>query len=395
MEARMVRADVMILGGLNEGTFPKETEADPWMNRAMREEFGLPSLQRKIGLSSHDFVQAACAPEVILTRSEKVNGSPTIASRWLFRLDALIEKMNLSWPDTRSWIKLAQQFDRPEKVTPCTQPAPCPPRLARPQKLSVTQVEMWMRDPYSIYAKHILNLKPLEPLEKQPDMADFGSLVHAALEDFVQQKCSSSEELKELFDRKLHTDLPLSLVRFWLPRFERLAKWFTKKQMERKDHILKSFTEISGQFQITDHFTLTAKADRIDLLKNNTTTIIDYKTGSLPSKKEIFAGYAPQLPLEALLLEKGGFKDLGTMDVSELLYWQLGSGKGKDGGFEFALTEDISNLIDQAFIGLRKLIMEFEKRNNALFGSTASFLCTKIFRLFTSGPHTGMVECYS
>ncbi len=57
LEARLQRFDVMIMGGLNEGSWPADANVDPWMGRPMRADFGLPSPERRIGLSAHDFVQ--------------------------------------------------------------------------------------------------------------------------------------------------------------------------------------------------------------------------------------------------------------------------------------------------------------------------------------------------
>src|SRR3546814_2943952 len=90
LEARLQHADIVILGGLNEGTWPREARPDPWLSRPMRERFGLPLPERRIGLSAHDFAQAFCAPRVMLTRAEKVDGAPTVPSRFLARLETVL-----------------------------------------------------------------------------------------------------------------------------------------------------------------------------------------------------------------------------------------------------------------------------------------------------------------
>ena len=65
------------------------------------------------------------------------------------------------------------------------------------------------------------------------------------------------------------------------------------------------------------------RADRIDERTDGTVAIIDYKTGAVPSTKEVSAGYAPQLPLEAVIAAAGGFDVIGAKAVSELAYWRL------------------------------------------------------------------------
>src|SRR5262245_50134578 len=68
----------------------------------------------------------------------------------------------------------------------CAPPAPRPPVATRPRELSVTRVETWMRDPYSIYARHILKLRPLDPLDASPGLAERGIFIHSALDEFVR-----------------------------------------------------------------------------------------------------------------------------------------------------------------------------------------------------------------
>ncbi len=185
MEARLQHTDLVILGGLNEGVWPPESQSDPWMSRPMRRKFGLPLPERRIGLSAHDFAQAFCAGEVILTRSEKADGSPTVPSRWLSRLDVVLDKLGMSGDvhPEKPWLKWALSLGeaKGEAIKP---PAPTPPLSARPTQLSVTRIESWMRNPYGIYAERILKLRPLDPLEQEPGAADRGNFIHAALEKY-------------------------------------------------------------------------------------------------------------------------------------------------------------------------------------------------------------------
>ena len=367
LEARLQHADLIILGGLNEGTWPGQTAPDPWMSRPMRRDFGLPQPERRIGLSAHDFAQAFCAPRVALTRAERVEGTPTVRSRWLMRLQTVLRATENAdtgvWRDTswRDWAGLLDQTERERSPGP---PEPRPPLSARPQELSVTQVETWMRDPYAIYAAHILKLKALDPLDADPGLADYGTLVHKALEVF----CRTFPASRPLPDDALHRlseigkDLFAPLMdrpgvqAFWQPRFARIAAWFVMTENSRRANIAETFTEIKGRHSV-DGFTVTAKADRIDRMTDGSLTIIDYKTGSVPSKKEVTAGFSPQLPLEAVIAEAGGFPDVGKRPVSQLLFWQL---KGDEtGGKEISAGEDPKALAAAALAGLANLVKTF------------------------------------
>ena len=88
-----------------------------------------------------------------------------------------------------NYVRFADELDRPDKVEPIEQPAPKPPRATRPLKLSVTAIEDWLRDPYTIYAKYILQLDPLDPVDMPLSAADRGSAIHDALGEFTQDLC--------------------------------------------------------------------------------------------------------------------------------------------------------------------------------------------------------------
>ena len=189
LEARLFHADLMVLGGLNEGTWPAETEAGPWLSRPMREDFGLPPLERRIGLAAHDFAQAFSAPEVVLTRSRRSAGAPAVPSRWLLRLEAFLGALDAkdALRPQLPWLDWAQGQDRPAgKPQPCARPAPCPPVAARPRELSVTRIETWMRDPYALYAERILGLRALDDIDAEASAAERGTAIHDALERFVK-----------------------------------------------------------------------------------------------------------------------------------------------------------------------------------------------------------------
>lgn len=370
LEARLQQFDLMILGGLNEGTWPPAPAADPWMSRPMRRDFGLPSPERHIGQTAHDFAQAAGAAQVVLTRAERVEGTPTVPSRWLLRLDAVLEKSGLRGrieADAPHWLALYKALDWPDRVRPCPAPAPMPPPKARPRSLSVTQVETWMRDPYAVYARHVLKLSALDPIDADPGAAERGQFIHAALDAFVRTypdrlPPDALESLhrfgKEAFGALL--DQP-SIRAFWWPRFERIAAWFLAEERARRAVARPLATEVRGKLTLDapgGPFVLTAKADRIDRVEGDRLAIIDYKTGQPPNDREVRLGKAPQLPLEALIAMAGGFEGVAPAEVAELAFWHLSG--GEPAGHARPLKEDPAVLAAEARDGLRRLVALFD-----------------------------------
>ena len=369
LEARLQRADVMILGGLNEGSWPPEPDADPWMSAAMRAEFGLPSHERRIGLSAHDFAQCCAASEVMLTRARRVEGEPTVPSRWLSRLKTVLSPSGLDKAlaqESYTWLRWQQLLDHRD-ATPSRPPAPCPPIAARPRSLSVTQIETWLSDPYAIYARHILGLRALDDIDADPGAADKGTIIHEILDRFIAEHphemtvaalprlLALGEAAFERFAR-----IP-GVMAFWWPRFERIARWFVDNEIAWRESAMPLASEVSGELILNGPegaFTLRAKADRIDRRGTGGLVIIDYKTGNIPSEKQVAAGRRPQLSLEALIAEAGGFAGVAPAVVEELAYWKLDG--GEPAGECKPLKKDASLLAADAKAGLLDLIAKFD-----------------------------------
>lgn len=368
LEARLQHADLLILGGLNEGTWPAPPEADPWMSRPMRAAFGLAPPERRIGLAAHDFAQGFAAPRVVLTRSLRVDGTPTVPSRWLMRLDAVMRGAGLAFDrDAAEWLDWHALLDRPGEWRRPAIPAPAPPVSARPRRLSVTEIETWMRDPYAIYARHVLRLRALDPIDADPGAAEYGSVVHEALELFLKAwpRALPDDPEAELLatGRALFESRNLSpaLWAFWWPRFQSVARWVAARERGRRHRLVRVHAEAGGALEIEapfGPFTLTAKADRIDELADGTLGLIDYKTGTPPRAREVAAGFAPQLPLEAVIARHGGFAGVRPAAVSELLYWHLKGGAA--GGEERDAGPDAAALADEALEGLHALVAAFD-----------------------------------
>lgn len=371
MEARLQRTDLVILGGLNEGTWPPQVEAGPWMSRPMMAQLGLPQPERQIGLTAHDFVQAISAPNVLMTRAERVDGTPTVPSRWLMRLDNTLMGAGFSegLPKDQTYMSWFEALDRPDAVTPIQPPAPKPPVDARPKGLSVTRIETWIRDPYSIFADQILRLRPLDPLDADPGAADRGTLIHGILEQFMltypnDLPVDAEDRLITIGDQYFHAHMSRPGVRaFWWPRFLRIAHWFVTFERDRRNNgIHATLIEKTGNMTISVgavDFNLRAKADRMDRLSDGSLAIIDYKTGQAPTAPQVETGLVPQLSLEAAMAMAGSFPDLDKTPVSELVYLRLTG--GRVAGEIKRLKLDVDEVTAKAMAGLRRRIAAFNK----------------------------------
>ncbi len=337
LEARLTQSDRVVLGGLVEGTWPPDSRSDAWLSRPMRLDLGLDLPERRIGLTAHDFAQLLGAPEVILSFAGKVAGAPTVPSRFIQRLAAVAGPR---WQEAitrgRLYLAWARELDRPERVAPAPRPEPTPPRAARPKALSVTEIEHWLRDPYTIYAKHVLRLAPLDPVDAAPSAAERGTFIHAAIGDFTRLFASDlpPDPVGELLTLGRRHFAPLAdfpeARAFWWPRFERIAHWFAQWETRRRADVAAIEAEIRGEIEIPladGAFRLRGVADRIERTADGDYVIFDYKTGSARTEKQVRSGLAPQLTLEAAILRRGGFPGIAAgASVAELAYVLLKGG---------------------------------------------------------------------
>jgi ATP-dependent helicase/nuclease subunit B len=337
LEARLLDADCLVLGGLNEGNWPPAPRSDPFLNRAMRAALGLSPPERRIAQASHDAVQALGAAEVLLSRALTVEGKPGVASRLLRRLDAFLGPAEAKALRARGQPLLdwAAALDQPAEVCARPRPAPRPPAAVQPPALFVTEVETLVRDPYAIYARKILHLAPLEPLVAELDGRDRGMLIHEALARFVaaERQAPAPDPLVRLIEIGREVFQPVMqrphVAGFWWPRFEKVAAFFVEWHGGRTGALAEILTETKGTLALTladgTPFVLGAKADRVERHNDGTLAIIDYKTGAPPGKREVLAGIAPQLTLTAAIAARGGFPGIAAAPVEALIYLQLGS----------------------------------------------------------------------
>ncbi|PWE75825.1 recombinase RecB [Bradyrhizobium sp. SUTN9-2] len=336
LESRLMQADRIIIGGLIEGVWPPAPRIDPWLSRPMRHELGLDLPERRIGLSAHDFAQLLGGDEVILTHSAKAGGAPAVASRFLHRLEAVAgdELWQAAVRAGETYVRFAAALDQPDEVKPIKQPEPRPPRATRPLKMSVTEIEDWLRDPYTIYAKRILRLDALDPVDMPLSAADRGSAIHDAIGEFTESYAARLPDdparvLRAIGEKHFAPLMERPEARaLWWPRFQRIARWFGEWETARREAIAAIVAETRGEISIMldnkRSFRLSARADRIERRQGGGYAILDYKTGQPPTGKQVRMGLSPQLTLEAAILREGGFPGIDAgASVSQLVYVRL------------------------------------------------------------------------
>lgn len=372
LEARLLSFDLALLAGLDETTWPPAAQTDAFLNRPMRASLGLSAPERRIGQTAHDFLAALGARQAIVSRAKKRGGAPTVASRFLQRMGAVAGEAAMGAAEARgdAYIQLARALDRPEEYRPAPRPQPKPPRALRPTRLSVTRIETLRRDPYAVFAEAILGLKPLEPIGVAMGAREVGNLWHSALQEFSEGFASgplpadARERLLVIADARFRPMLadPSFRAMYW-PRIVQGFDKFLAFDADRRALAERILIEKAGRLEIPladgSVFTLSARADRIELLRGGGAALIDYKTGSPPGTGEIQVGFAPQLTLEAAMLSRGGFAQLPGLEAVSAFYFKLGGAKGgelrelkfKDAAF--------GEIVERHFAGLKLLLDQF------------------------------------
>ncbi|MDI7863023.1 double-strand break repair protein AddB [Rhizobiaceae bacterium n13] len=336
LEARLQSVDTLILGGLNEGSWPDKTSNNPFLSRTMKTGIGLEPPERRIGQLAHDFEMANGTRHLIYSRSMRQGSAPTVASRWLQRLLALGGKdfaaeLKGRGDRYRQWAGL---IDGGDNQAAAQRPAPKPPAKLQPNKYSFSEVGRLRRDPYSIYARRVLRLDPVDAFNTDPGASERGTLYHRIIERFTSEghiagmpaAAEAMERiLAEEFDREA---LPPHIDTVWRPRFREVARAFMDWEKERRPEIRRTYTELPASMEIPPiGIKLTGVADRIDIKGTGTADIIDYKTGSSPSVSQARVLLDPQLALEAAALSAGAFARAGVLTPENLLYVRLNPGE--------------------------------------------------------------------
>lgn len=369
MEARLQQPDIVVLGSLNDGTWPEPADPGPWLNRPLRKKLGLPSPEEEIGRKAHDFTSLLGGTRVYMTRAEKMDGVPTVPSRWLLRMRALLDGLGLvdALASDRPWLGWARLRDPEGEREAVAPPSPRPPVEMRPRRMSVSSVETWITNPYAIFASQILKLEPMPALGAAPDASLRGAIIHDALARFSAKFPDTLPgdirgELLAIASGVIgeYTGSP-RVAAFWLPRLERFAQWFAETEPQRRHGLVTSTAEVKGSLVFDapgGPFTLTARADRIDVTDRGL-VITDYKTGAPPSDKRVLAGQAPQLPLEAAIAAAQGFERVPLLPVTSLNY--IRASGGEPAGEERAIRSgEMSQLAAASLEGLKRLVATYD-----------------------------------
>ncbi|WP_308517072.1 PD-(D/E)XK nuclease family protein [Sphingomonas flavescens] len=327
LEARLQRADLVVLGGLNEGVWPSLPAPDPWLPPKVRATLGMPTLETRIGLAAHDFASALGAPEVLITRSRRDAKSPTVASRFLLRLEAISGGL----PRDTRLERLTRLLDDPGPAKPVDRPAPSPPAEQRPDRISVTAVDRLNADPFAFYASAILNLRQLDPVDAEQDARWKGDAVHKALEEWLLHDECDPDRLRARAERLLQDGAIHPMLRaLWAPRLLEAIDWIANQERENQAEGRRPLrAEVTGKTPLAGVI-VHGRVDRIDQLANGNLAIIDYKTGQPPSQKTVTEGFALQLGLLGLIGRNGGFEGVSG-DPVKFEYWSLARYRGKFG----------------------------------------------------------------
>lgn len=327
LEARLQQADLMILGGLNEGIWPSLPAPDPWLAPRLRHELGLPGLERRIGLAAHDFASALGGRDVLVTRARRDARAPAVASRFWLRLEAMTGGLTRS-PQHKRW---AEVIDRPDGYRPAERPVPSPPVAMRPRRISVTEVDRLKADPYAFYARKMLKLPALDEVDADPGAAWRGSAVHKVLEAWMKEDDCDPTRLRPRAEALLRDSAAHPLMRaLWQPRLLEAIDWIAQQVSDNRDEGRRPLAaEAKGKCEIAD-VSLYGEADRIDRLEDGSLAIVDYKTGMPPRSKAVAEGYSMQLGLLGLIAERGGFEGVEGVPAA-FEYWSLARKQGKLG----------------------------------------------------------------
>lgn len=319
LEARLQQADLMILGGLNEGVWPALPAPDPWLAPRIRSNLGLPGLEFRVGLAAHDFASALGAPQVLLTRARRDSKSPTVASRLWLRLRAMTGGL----PHDSRLERLALALHEPGPLRPAARPAPRPTVEQRPKRISVTSVDRLKADPFAFYAQAILGLRRLDAVDADHSAAWKGTAVHEVLEQWLRDDDCDPAKLRPRAVQLLAAETIHPMLRaLWAPRLMEAISWIEQEERDNQAvgrRPLKA--ELRGEAAI-EGVVLHGKADRIDRLPDGGLAIVDYKTGKAPSQTAVIEGFALQLGSLGLIAEAGGFPGVsGEPKAHE--YWSL------------------------------------------------------------------------
>ncbi|MCU6452820.1 double-strand break repair protein AddB [Sphingomonas sp. A2-49] len=351
LEARLQTADLMVLGGLNEGVWPGRPAPDPWLAPRIRAALGLPGLERAVGVAAHEFGQALGAPRALVTRARRDAASPALASRLWLRLQAMAGDRFVRARALEGW---ARALDDPGEHRPVDRPEPMPAPALRPRTISVTEIDRLKADPYAFYARRVLGLMSLDPVDADPSAAWRGTAVHDILEQWWKQDACAPDTLLARATAMLEDERTHPMMRaLWRPRLVEAIDWIARTVAAQADEgRTVASAEGKGHIEV-DGVRLSGRYDRVDRLADGALVIVDYKSGKPPSAAAVRAGYSLQLGLLGAIAERGGFADVhGRAGGFE--YWSLGKKRDEFGYVESPVDAEgkRDRIVTDQFVGI-------------------------------------------
>ena len=333
LESRMARADLVVCAGLNEGTWPGGASPDPLLAPPVLRALGVPGGEFRIGLAAHDLAGALGAREVLLTRAERTADGPAIPSRFFLRIKALLGDLAKRHEETEL-PALVDALRDAVAAPPYPQPQPKPPASLRRVRISATALDRLRSDPYQFYARSILFLDEMDPLDAEPSPAWQGTLAHAILEEWHEE----GGALTDLAEKHLAAMDAHPLTRaLWEPRLMAALEWIANEVESDPQRKIVGVEEKGTR--TVQGIEIGGTADRIDRLADGSYAIVDYKTGGPPSKKMVEEGFALQLGTLGLLLAEGAYAERGIEGTpTRFEYWSLGRDAKSDTGFGYVTT---------------------------------------------------------
>jgi ATP-dependent helicase/nuclease subunit B len=351
LEARLQTADLMVLGGLNEGVWPGRPAPDPWLAPRIRATLGLPGLERTVGVAAHEFGQALGAPRAIVTRARRDASSPALASRLWLRLQAMAGDRFVRAHDLERW---SHAIDDPRAHAPADRPAPKPDAALRPNMISVTEIDRLKADPYAFYARRVLGLMPLDPVDADPSAAWRGTAVHDILEQWWKLDGCAADALLRRATAMLEDERTHPMMRaLWRPRLVEAIDWIART-VAAQDAEGRKVASAEGQGSIeVAGVKLSGRYDRVDRLVDGSLAIVDYKTGKPTSSAAVRAGYSLQLGLLGAIAERGGFPDIAGR-AGGFEYWSLGKKRDQFGYIDSPVDAEgkRDKIVTDQFVGI-------------------------------------------
>jgi ATP-dependent helicase/nuclease subunit B len=326
-QAQLGQFKGLVMGACDREYLPATSGKSPFFNDPVRHDLGLPVWPERYQLQLHRFRRLLeSAPEVLLTWHQEDNGEIRLPSPWL---EAIQTFHHLAWQDDLVCHALETLLNHPatrvkgSNKLPLPQaghyPAPVLPAALLPTTLSVSAHRHLIDCPYKFFAAYGLKLKPRETVREALEKADYGSLVHQALEIFHTGKKGYPGPLSEapgpknrsqaialleqisdkVFSKRLEDNIE---HRAWLRRWWVLIPEYINWQMQHQVEWAFTAAEQEGTTALPPGRTLQGRVDRIDSNPSGH-AILDYKTGAAPRQDAVDSGEEVQLPSYALLTE--------------------------------------------------------------------------------------------